>query len=178
MNAPIDFKLRPWLEDDLPCLVKYADNHKISRNMRDGFPHPYTEQSGKAFLEMVEKSNDLILCIEANGEAVGSAGIHLKPDIYRKNAEIGYWLAEPYWGKGIISRVIPMMVDKGLENCDIERIYAGVFGSNKASQRVLEKCGFTLEAQLEKAIYKNGKFENEHLYAILRESWQKQRAKH
>jgi ribosomal-protein-alanine N-acetyltransferase len=152
MNSSIDFKLRPWSMDDLPSLVKYAANFDIAKNMMDSFPHPYSKQSRIDFIEMTQKTKNLLLCIEINGEAAGSSGIHLRSDIYKKNAEIGYWLAEPYWGNGIISRVIPIMVDKGFETFDIERIFANVFGRNKASQCVLEKNGFVLEGQFEKTI--------------------------
>ena len=168
-----DFKLRPWSASDLSSLVKYGDNPKIAQNLTDGFPHPYTEESGRNFLEMVSKTNDLILCIEIDGEAVGSVGIHLKKDVHRKNAEIGYWLAEPFWGQGIISRVIPQMVEKAFGQFDIERIYAGVYGRNMASQRVLQKAGFQVEVTFEKTIFKNEKFENEVVLAIRREQWEK-----
>ena len=157
--------------DDLPSLVKYAANFDIAKNMMDSFPHPYSEQSGKDFIRMVQKTENLILCIEVNGEAAGSTGIHLKTDIYRKNAELGYWLAEPFWGNGIISRVIPEIVEMGFEQFDIERIYAGVFETNKASQRVLEKNGFTHEARLVKNVYKNDQFQDQHIYSVRIENW-------
>ncbi len=172
------FKLRPWSMDDLPSLVKYAKNFKIAQNMMDGFPHPYNQESGKSFLQLVEKTKDLILCIEIDGEAAGSTGIHLKKDIYRKNAEIGYWIAEPYWGQGIISRVIPEMVDRAFGQFHIERVYAGVFGRNIASQRALQKNGFTLDAKLERTIYKNDQFEDEHIYAVRKDEWLQRRSGH
>lgn len=173
----LDFKLRPWSEDDLLTIVKYANNEKIANNLTDGFPHPYYEKDARFFLDLIQKSKDLILCIEVNGEFAGSVGIHLKKDIHRKNAEIGYWLAEPYWGQGIISRVIPEMVSKAFDQFDIERIYAGVFETNKASQRVLEKNGFTHEARLVKNVYKNDQFQDQHIYSMRRESWQNRQSK-
>ena len=169
----MDFKLRPWSKDDLPSIVKYANNPKIAANLTDGFPHPYSEKDALFFLDLIQKSADLILCIEVNSEFAGSAGIHLKKDIHRKNAEIGYWLAEPYWGHGIVSRVVKEMVDKGFQQFDIDRIYAPVFGRNKASQRVLQKCGFVVEAEFKNTVYKNGKFEDEVVLAIRREQWEK-----
>ncbi|MFM1874290.1 MAG: hypothetical protein RL266_27 [Bacteroidota bacterium] len=169
---PTDFKLRPWSMDDLPSLVKYANNFNLAKNLTDRFPNPYTIEDGTTYLNMVcTATTDLVICIEVNGEAAGSVGIHFKKDIYRKNAEIGYWLAEPYWGQGIISRVIAKMVTRAFERNDIERVYAPVFGSNKASQRVLEKNGFVLEGQFEKTIFKNGQFEDELVYAVRRENW-------
>lgn len=176
MKATTDFKLRPWSEADLPSIVKYANNPKIAANLTDGFPHPYSEEDGKSFLKMIQEGDDLILCIEINGEFAGSVGIHLKGDIYRKNAEIGYWLAEPYWGQGVISRVIPKMVDKAFEKFDIERIYAGVYGRNKASQHVLKKCGFEIEGKFKNTIFKNGKFEDEVVLAIRRKNWRNRQA--
>ena len=172
LKVSIAFKLRPWSEDDLVTIVKYANNEKIANNLTDGFPPPYYEKDARFFLDLIQKSKDLILCIEVNGEFAGSVGIHLKKDIHRKNAEIGYWLAEPYWGQGIISRVIPEMVSKAFDQFDIERIYAPVFGRNKASQRVLEKCGFAVEGEFKNTVFKNGQFEDEVVLAIRREQWQ------
>lgn len=167
----MDFKLRPWSKEDLPTVVKYANNPKVANNLTDAFPHPYSEKDGEFFLELIKKKDDLILCIEVNNEFAGSVGIHPKKDIYRRNAEIGYWLAEPYWGQGIMSKVIPEMVSKAFDQFDIERIYAPVFGRNKASQRVLQKCGFVIEAEFQNTVYKNGKFEDEVVLAIRREHW-------
>lgn len=163
----MNLKLRPWAAADLDSLVKYADNFNIARNMSDIFPHPYTYEIGKAFLEMVNQIKPPnILAIEVAGEAVGGIGIHPQHDIYRKNAEMGYWLAEPYWGQGIITEAIKQMVDYGFSNWDITRIFARPFGYNIGSQRALEKAGFVLEAKLEKTFYKNGKYQDELIYAV------------
>jgi RimJ/RimL family protein N-acetyltransferase len=163
----MDFKLRPWRLDDLESLVAYANDPDIAQNMTDAFPHPYTEEKGKAFIEYAMKGNPThIFTIEVLGEAAGGIGIHPQQDIMRKNAELGYWLAKNYWGHGIISRAIPQMIDYGFRNFDITRIYARPFGTNLASQRVLEKCGFKLEARLEQVIFKNGQFLDELIYAF------------
>ncbi|MDB5263882.1 MAG: family N-acetyltransferase, partial [Adhaeribacter sp.] len=106
-----------------------------------------------------------IFAIEVNGEAAGGIGVHPQTDIQRKNAELGYWLAEPYWGKGIITKAIRQMVDFAFQHPDIERIFARPFGTNLASQRVLEKAGFILEARLHKTFFKNGIYEDELIYA-------------
>ena len=165
----MEFKLRPWKPEDLDSLVKYADNFNIARNMADVFPHPYTQEAGKRFIEMFSKATPPnILAIEVQGEAAGGIGIHPQQDIYRKNAEMGYWLAEPYWGQGIISRAISEMVAYGFQNWDITRIFARPFGRNLGSQKVLEKAGFTLEARLSQTFFKNGKYEDELIYAIRR----------
>lgn len=155
--------------DDLDSLVKYADNFNIARNMADVFPHPYTLEKGIAFIQMATKATPPnILAIEVNGEAAGGIGIHPQQDIYRKNAEMGYWLAEPYWGNGIITAAIRQMMDYGFANWDITRIFARPFGYNIGSQRALEKAGFVLEAKLEKTFYKNGKYQDELIYAVRR----------
>lgn len=170
----LEFKLREWCMNDLPSMAKHANNPKIENNLSDGFPHPYTVEDGKKFLKMfMEDSSQLILCIDVNGEAAGSIGIHPRKDIYHKNAEIGYWLGEPFWEQGIISRAVPQMVTLGFKTFDIERIYAPVFGRNKASQRVLQKCGFEIEGEFKDTVFKNGQFEDEVVLAIRRTQWEK-----
>jgi [ribosomal protein S5]-alanine N-acetyltransferase len=164
------FTLRPWQTNDLAALVKHANNPNIARSMTDAFPHPYAEESGRNFIAFATKDNPIhIFAIDVNGEAVGGIGIHPQQDIYRKNAELGYWLAEPFWGNGIVPRAIPQIVDFAFKTYDITRIYARPYGSNKASQRVLEKAGFKLEARLEKTIFKNGEFLDELIYAVRRQ---------
>ncbi len=163
------FHLRPWTPGDLSSLIKYGDNPNIAKNMSDQFPHPYTEEKGKAFIEHATQNDPPnILAIEVNGQAAGGIGIHPQPDIYRKNAELGYWLAEPFWGQGIITRAIPQMVSYAFEHWDTTRISARPFGTNLASQRVLEKAGFVLEARLENTIFKNGEYLDELIYAARR----------
>lgn len=163
MNAT----LRPWEITDLESLVKYANNPAIAQNLMDRFPHPYTLEAGEKFLQMVTQPNPPnVLCIDIDGKASGGIGLHIAEDIYRKNAELGYWLAEPFWGNGIVSRVVPQMVQYGFANFDITRIFARPFRTNKASQRVLEKAGFVLEASMEKTFFKNNQFQDELIYAI------------
>jgi [ribosomal protein S5]-alanine N-acetyltransferase len=165
------FHLRPWKMEDLDSLVKFANNYNIAKNLMDLFPHPYTIEDGKAFIGMATKNSPpSILAIEINGEAAGAIGLHSQNDIYRKNGELGYWLAEAYWGKGIITNAIVQMVDYGFKNWDINRIYARPFGYNIASQRALEKAGFILEARLEKTIFKNGEYVDELIYAVRRKN--------
>lgn len=163
------FRLRPWTMEDLESLVRFANNFNIVKNLMDVFPHPYSIENGKAFIEMATKNSPPnILAIEVNGEASGAIGIHAQNDIYRKNAELGYWLAEPYWGKGIITKAIVQMVDYGFKSFDIVRIYARPFAHNTGSQKALEKAGFVLEARLKKTIFKNEEFIDELIYAIRR----------
>lgn len=165
----MNITLRPWETSDLADLVKYANNRNIAKNLTDKFPFPYSEQSGMAFIEMISQHNPVqVFAIDIKGEAIGSIGLHPQDDIHRQNAEMGYWLAEPYWGKGIISNAIKQIVDYGFANFDINRIFARPFGSNIASQKVLEKNAFVLEARFEKVLIKNGDLEDELIYAIRR----------
>jgi [ribosomal protein S5]-alanine N-acetyltransferase len=165
----MDFQLRPWTLQDLDSLVQFANNYKIARFMTDQFPHPYTNEQGQAFIEYATRSiPPNILAIEIDGKASGGIGIHPQIDIHRKNAELGYWLGEPYWGKGIVSHAVIQMVDYGFRNWDIDRIYARPFGNNLASQRVLEKAGFILEGRFYQTLFKNGEHIDELVYAIRR----------
>jgi ribosomal-protein-alanine N-acetyltransferase len=159
--------LRPFRETDLANLVKYANNPKIAQNMTDAFPQPYTEDAGKVFIQMALKNSPpSILAITIDDEFVGGIGLHPQADVYRLNAELGYWLAEPFWGQGIVTKAIKEMIPYGFANLPIERIFARPFGSNIASQRVLEKAGFSLEARLSKTLIKNGLIEDELIYAV------------
>jgi RimJ/RimL family protein N-acetyltransferase len=165
----MDFELRSWSIKDLDSLVKYANNPKIAANMTDLFPHPYTYDAGKKFIEYATKAKPRnVLAISVNNEAVGGIGIHPQTDIMRKNAELGYWLAESFWGKGIVSRAVSKMVVYTFDNFDINRIYARPFGPNLGSQKVLEKNGFVLEARLENTVFKNGEYLDELIYALRR----------
>ena len=165
----MNFILRSWNSDDLNSLVKDAKNFNIAKNLTNLFPHPYTIEHGKAFIEKANSTNKhIILAIEINGEAIGGIGLHPQTDIHVKNAELGYWLAEPFWGKGIITSAIIQIVEKGFNELEIERIFARPFGTNMGSQKVLEKAGFKLEARLEKTIFKNGEYLDELIYAFRR----------
>lgn len=165
----MEFKLRPFSLSDLDDLVKHANNFNVSKNLTDRFPHPYTAEHGRAFIEMTLASDPIsVFAITADDRVIGGIGLHPQQDVQRLNAELGYWLAEPYWGKGIMSRAIPQMIEFGFQNLNINRIFARPYGSNLASQRVLEKAGFRLEGRFEKTLIKNGVLEDELIYAVRR----------
>lgn len=166
----MNFNLRPWRLDDLESLMVYANNYEIAKNLTNHFPHPYTRESGENFIAMATKEEPFpIMAIDIEGKAAGAIGIHPQADIFCKNAETGYWLAEPFWGKGIMTRAIRQMCEYGFKTWDINRIFARPFGSNIGSQRALEKAGFSLEARFEKTIFKNGGYEDELVYALRRQ---------
>lgn len=162
-----DFILRPWTPDDIASLVKYAGNKKISDNLTDAFPYPFTKKDAEEFIARYTKNDpQKAFAIEVNGEACGSVGVFQQADIHRKNAETGYWLAEPFWGRGIMSAVMKEIIRYGFATFDIMRIFARPFSTNIASHRVLEKAGMELEARFEKTIFKNGQFLDELFYAV------------
>jgi len=161
----MDIKLRKWNEADLDSLVKYANNSNVAKWLTNAFPHPYTREDGKAYLSMIANDNPTkVFAIEVNNEAVGSIGIFPQSDIHEKSAEMGYWLAEGYWGKGIMPKAIDEITKYGFRTFDIVRIFARPFSTNLNSQRVLEKSGFILEAKLKSALFKNGEFLDEMIY--------------
>ena len=163
----MQFELRGWKFSDLESLVKHANNYEVARFMTDQFPHPYTEEKGKSFIEMAMNMDpQRFFAIDIDGQACGGIGIHPQQDIMRKNAELGYWLAQPFWGNGIITRAIPQVVEYGFKTFDITRIFARPFGTNARSKRALEKCGFIYETTFTKTIYKNGEFIDELFYAV------------
>jgi RimJ/RimL family protein N-acetyltransferase len=163
----MEFKLRSWNLNDLESLVRYANNYNIAKNLTNQFPHPYTKENGESFIAMATKNDPLtIFAIEINGQVAGGIGLHLQQDIHCKNAELGYWLAEPFWGKGIITRAIMLIVAYGFKTFEIDRIFARPFGYNLGSQKVLTKSGFLLEGKFEKTIYKFGEYQDELIYAV------------
>ncbi|MCE3280102.1 MAG: family N-acetyltransferase [Bacteroidetes bacterium] len=165
----MQIKLRPWHPNDLINLTAYANNPNIAKNMTDRFPYPFTAEHAQKFIEKNSApSIPNILAIDLNGEAIGGIGLHPQEDIQRMNAELGYWLGEPYWGKGIITEAIKLIVDYGFKNFEINRIFAKPFGTNIASQKALEKAGFILEGRFEKTLFKNGESVDELIYAARR----------
>ena len=127
----MEYKLRPWTIDDLDSLVENANNHRIAQFMTDDFPFPYTREDGEHFINFIAKYGDNTdFAIEINYQAVGGIGIHPQKGIMKKNAELGYWLGENFWGHGIITRAIKEMVDFAFGNYDITRVYARPFGES------------------------------------------------
>ncbi len=161
--------LRELMDSDLEKLAIYADNEKVSMNLRDGFPKPYTIESARNFKKMIDSlSPKTIFAIEYQNDYAGNISLSIGTDVYRKSAEIGYFIGEPFWNKGIATKAVNLITEWGFRELDIVRIYTGVFEYNQASQRVLEKCGFVKEAVFSQAICKNDKMYNEIRYAKIR----------
>lgn len=135
--------LKKWSPDFIPLVAEYANNPKIAENLRDGFPQPYTRTDAEAYVNgCMEKGDVGQLCraIAVNGAVAGSIGIFLRD---HGEAELGYWLAEPFWGKGIMSEAVRQICREAFSRFEISRIYAVPYAHNAASRRVLEKAGFT-----------------------------------
>ena len=157
--------LRNWVPDDAASLARHANNPRIAAMMRDHFPSPYTLDDAQQFISMATgPTPNLFLAIEVRGEAVGGIGVHPLDDVKRRSAEIGYWLSESLWGKGIMTDAVGSLVPVAFERYDIVRLQAGIFSNNPASMRVLEKCGFIREAIHRNAITKNGALLDEVMY--------------
>ncbi len=159
-------RLRTWDSSDVERLTQLANNINIAKYLTNGFPHPYAESDAKKFIEMSNDQN-MVRAILADEELVGGIGLHKQSDIHEKCAELGYWVGEPFWGKGIATRAIPLIVDEGFRDLGINRIYARTFSNNPGSSRVLEKVGFQYEGKLKAAVYKGNEFLDLNLFAIL-----------
>jgi len=162
-------KLRKFKNDDYKRLAQIANNKNISNNLRDAFPHPYTEDDAKDFIAKCHNAvPQTVFAIEYYNDYVGNIGLMKLEGIYKKTAEIGYFIGEQYWNKGIATKAVKLIVEFGFTNLDIVRIHTGVYDYNTASQKVLEKCGFIKEAIFEKAIFKNYHLCNEIRYAMIK----------
>lgn len=154
---------------DLEVLVPLANNIKIAKNLRNGFPHPYTINNAYDFYSLIQSQNpQSFFVIDYDKKFAGMISLAPLSDVYCKTAEIGYWLAEPYWNKGIMTTAVRLIAEWGWQNLDIVRIHTGIFSHNMASARVLEKAGFTFECEFVNSVYKNGELLNELRYAILK----------
>ncbi len=162
------FILRPFRHTDKKSLAKHANNKKISDNLRDRFPHPYTEADAEWFINFVLSDNHPVknFIIEINNEAAGVISISPDEDVYKLNAEIGYWLGEEHWGKGIITAVIKKTVKYAFENLGIKRIYATPFATTTGSIKALEKAGFVKEAIIRNGVIKNNEIIDYYIYSI------------
>ena len=171
MTATVQIILRAWQRGDIPSLLRYANNRRIWLNLRNIFSHPYTAVEAQRWIAICEASASPTtnFAIELEGEAIGGIGCRLLDDVHCKTAEVGYWLGEPFWGRGIATTALKQLTDYAFSMFGLERIEAHVFAWNTASARVLEKCGYSLEGRLRRSIFKDGRFTDSLLYANVRE---------
>ncbi|MEX8547725.1 MAG: GNAT family N-acetyltransferase [Mucilaginibacter sp.] len=161
------FKLRSWKNGDEVSLLKYADNPNVTRYLENRFPSPYTAADAAEWVnaQLLQPKPITNAALTVGDEVVGGIGITLLTDIYCKNARIGYWLGEPFWGKGIMTEALALFTNYIFDEFDVERLVAGIFASNPASAKVLLKAGYQQEGIFKKALYKNGLYDDELIFA-------------
>lgn len=168
----ISFTLRPWRQSDAPAVAAAANNPRIAANLRNAFPFPYTLADAEWYVNDCAAQGEerqLTRAIIIEGEAAGSIGVFRKDDVYEKSAELGYWLAEAHWGRGVMTEAVRRICREAFDRFDILRIYAEPFADNLGSRRVLEKAGFTCEGTMRSGVFKNGRVHSYCMYALLRE---------
>lgn len=159
-------ELRSYRTTDVGALVEIANNENVSRYLADRFPFPYTEEDAIWWIGIGSKQHDCVnFVIENNGVLVGGIGIEPQRGQRRHCAEIGYWLGQQYWGNGIATAAVLKMTDYSFSELGLQRLYAPVLEPNRASMRVLEKCGYALEGIFKNEVCKNEAFYNVHYYA-------------
>ena len=160
--------IREWARGDKAALVRFANNRNIWRNLAHVFPHPYTDADADWWFSfLAQMPEPTSWAIEIDGLAVGAIGVTFKEGIYFKSAEFGYWLGEPYWGRGIMTEAVRAVSSYAMRRFGLIRLEAPVFEWNPASMRVLEKCGFVREGVLRASAVKDGQVIDRVLYALI-----------
>ena len=161
--------LRDWRDADAESLARHANDRDVWLNLRDAFPHPYRLEDAHRFLAMVAQQDPTtFVAIEVDGEAAGGIGLMLHTDVERLSAELGYWLARPHWGRGIMTEAVRAFALDRMQHHGLVRLFAVPYARNAASCRVLEKAGFELEGTLRKSVIKDGIVQDQKLYALVR----------
>ncbi|MDD4650700.1 MAG: GNAT family N-acetyltransferase [Methanothrix sp.] len=161
-----NYVIRNWRKEDAASIVQYASNRKIWINLRDSFPHPYTMADAKAFLfRAMQMQIGSYFAVASDNEAIGSIGLVAGSDVHRFTAEMGYWLAEPFWGNGIMTAAVRALSEYAFRELGFHRIFAEPYTANAASARVLEKAGFALEGIMRASVFKDARILDQYLYA-------------
>ena len=165
-----EWQVRSHRVEDAESLARYANNRNVSRNLRDAFPYPYTLADAQQWLEhAMERTPESNFAIASPDEVIGGIGLTFGSDVHRRSAEVGYWLGEPFWGRGIATAALRAVTDYAFAEHDLVRLHAGVYEWNPASVRVLEKAGYVFEGRLRKSVTKDGQTIDQLLYARIRE---------
>jgi ribosomal-protein-alanine N-acetyltransferase len=158
--------VRPWTNADAGSLHRHANNRNVSMHLRDRFPFPYELENAKTFLGwLANQPSPTVWAIEVDGEAAGGIGIERHSDIERVSAEVGYWLGEAVWGRGIATEALRAVTAEAFTRYDLTRIYAVPFADHQASIRVLEKAGYGREGVMRQSAIKDGRIRDQALYA-------------
>ncbi|MGK2965601.1 MAG: GNAT family N-acetyltransferase [Tepidiformaceae bacterium] len=162
--------LRPWTLDDAESLVRHANNENVSRWLRDRFPFPYTAEDAVSYVAGASTQAEPFRSFAIADAEGACGGISLQPqdDVHRLSAELGYWLGEERWGRGIVTEAVRQVTAYGFRELGLIRIYAGVFEGNDRSMSVLKKAGFELEARRRRAVVKHGQILDDYLFALVR----------
>jgi ribosomal-protein-alanine N-acetyltransferase len=164
-------KVRSWHLNDVESIVRHANNRKIWLSLRDRFPHPYTRADARNWIKAALSAKpETSFAIDISGEAVGGIGFEIKTDVERYSAEVGYWLGEDFWGRGICIAVLKTITPYAIEAYHLNRIIALPFSHNLSSIRVLEKAGYRRECIMQRSAFKDGRFVDQILYAFVVES--------
>jgi ribosomal-protein-alanine N-acetyltransferase len=167
-----NYEIRNLKLDDVDSLVKYANNIAVSKFLRDSFPFPYTKNDAEKWIEFASTSKNLFsFAIADEKELIGGIGAVPYEDVHRYTAEVGFWLGEQHWNKGILSEALKCFCNYLFTEYNFNRLTANVFEGNPASRRVLEKTGFILEGTLKKSVFKQNKFLDQYLYGLLKENY-------
>lgn len=162
--------IRDWMRGDEPSLVRHANNRNVSRSLRDTFPYPYTLGDAQSWVNLAtSRLRGQVWAIDIGGFAVGGIGLHAGTDVNRLNAEIGYWVGEEFWGRGVATDAVRAVTRWGLGPGGFARIFAQVFDGNAASVRVLEKADYRLEGRMRLSAFKAGQLIDQLLFACVRE---------
>ena len=168
----MDKIIRKWRLEDAKDLAGMLSNKKTQDNLRDGLPYPYTEKDAQAFIQDMLAADSTktfaFAIINDENKAIGSIGAFRCENIHRQTAEMGYYLAEEYWGKGIATEAVKQLAGHVFNQTDIMRIFAEPFSTNRGSCRVLEKSGFQFEGTLRKNAVKNGEIKDMQMYALIK----------
>jgi ribosomal-protein-alanine N-acetyltransferase len=160
--------VRDWARSDKADLVRFADNRKIWRNMTHMFPYPYTEADANGWFSSLEAMPEpTSWAIEVEGHAVGGIGLSLGEGVFARSADFGYWLGEPYWGRGIMTEAARAVSSEAIRRFGLCRLEAAVFAWNPASMRVLEHCGFVREGISRSSVVKDGELIDRVVYALV-----------
>lgn len=168
----MNIDIRAWKAEDADALAKAINNKKVQDNLRDGLPSPYTISDAKEYISAMLSSDDnstFAWAITVDDIAVGSIGVFRKDNVHHLTAEMGYYIDEEYWGKGITTEAVKKVCSYIFEKTDIVRIFADPYAFNTGSCRVLEKAGFICEGTLRKNAVKNGKIVDMKMYAITKD---------
>ncbi len=170
MTTPSEpYALRPWRDGDQHDLVGHANNRKVWLGLRDKFPYPYTLTDADAFLDRIRAQNPLtVFAITVEDRPVGGIGLVLGSDVDRISAEIGYWLGEEYWGRGIATIAVRALTSQAFATFELNRLFAIPYADNAASIRVLVKAGYRHEGTLVASAIKDGRIRDQELFAITR----------